>query len=100
MAWRGGRSLQYGHDFRLVQVWLRVWNGCTQRVHFKISPGKSTGAFPDQNRHGVSRHAGELEGKRSVKQHDDDAEHPLEDGRSVLQGEALLTEKHAAWKHR
>lgn len=97
-------GLQYGHVFRLVWMWLWVWvwTGSSQRsqcVHLVFSPSRSQGPSSSQHRHGISWHAGKLKGKCPVKQHDDDAEHPFKDGWCVLQDEALLTEKHAAWKH-
>lgn len=101
VAWRCASGLQYGHVFRLVWMWLWVWTGpsqCSQRVHLVFSPSRPQGPSSSQHCHGISRHAGKLEGKCPVKQHDDDAEHPFKDGWRVLQDEALLTEKHTTWK--
>lgn len=76
---------------------MRLSSHSDQRFQLKFSPSRSQGPSPRQHRHGVSRHAGELKGERPVKQHNDDAEHPLKDGWGVLQDETLLAEKHAAW---
>lgn len=99
VASRCASRLQYGHVFRLVWMWLWVWTGPSQRVHLVFSPSRSQGPSSSQHRHGISWHAGKLKSKCPVKQHDDDAEHPFKDGWCVLQDEALLTEKHTAWKH-
>lgn len=97
VASRCASGLQYGHVFRLVWVWLRVWTGPSQCIHLVFSPSRSQCPSSSQHRHGISRHAGELKGKCPVKQHDDGAEHPFKDGRCMLQDKALLAEKHTAW---
>lgn len=79
-------------------MWLQVWTGPRQCIHFVFSPARTQCPSSGQHRHGISRHAGKLKGERPVKQHDDATEHPFEDGRGVLQDEALLAEKHATWK--
>ena len=56
------------------------------------------GPSPGQHHQGLPGHTGELEGKGAIEEHDDDAEDPLEDGRGVLEDEALLQEEHAAWE--
>lgn len=98
VASRCASGLKHGHVFRLVWVWLRVWTGPSQCVHLVFSPSRSQCPSSSQHRHGISRYAGELKGKCPVKQHDDGAEHPFKDGRCMLQDEALLAEKHTAWK--
>ena len=57
-----------------------------------------SGPSPGQHHQGLPRHAGKLEGKGAIVEHDDDAEDPLEDGRRVLEDEALLQEEHATWE--
>lgn len=80
-----------------VRVRLRVRTGQRQSVHFVFSTARPQRSSPGQHGHRVPGHAGKLEGEGPVKQHDDAAEHPLEDGRGVLQDEALLAEEDAAW---
>lgn len=88
--------LQYRHAFRLVR--MRLSSPSDQRFQLKFSRPCSQWASPGQHRHGVPWHARELKGERPVKQHNDDTEHPFEDGRGVLQDETFLAEKHTAWK--
>lgn len=71
-------------------MWRWMW---PQRIHLVVSAGGSQSSASAQHHHSVSWHTGKLEGKGPVKQHDDDAEHPLKDGRRMLQDEALLDEK-------
>lgn len=74
-------SLDNGHAFRWMWMWLGV---CSQCIHLVFSPSMSRGPSSSQHHHGISRYAGKLEGKCPVKQHDDDAEHPFKDGWRVL----------------
>lgn len=60
-----------------------------------VSPIRPQGSPSGEHHHSISCDTGKLEGKGSVEEHDGDAEHPLKDGRRVLQDEALLDKEHA-----
>lgn len=71
-------------------------------AHLRLELGggealKLSRAPSGQDQEGVPGHAPELEGERPVEEHDEHAVDPLEDGRGVLQGEALLAEEDSAW---
>lgn len=98
------RGLQRGRNasVRLQNqeiLWLAVAGppadlGLVLRAGEAVQPSSSSSG---EHHQGVRRHFSKLKDKRPVKQHDDHAVDPLEDGGGVLQGEALLAKKDSTW---